>query len=223
MRYILPVIPAASLMAAFIFIYPEDNKVFYNVKRIILLFFKFAPPVILAAAWIAFAIISGLKINIEYPLISISITFLILSYATIVFAQKQKTSEAKEFALIATGAITFLSLHLLLVEPLIQSLEGSRTFVELAEKFRDGGKRLVFYRIGPDGEDIKYMINVKKPFKPDFIWEFEELFEMPDSIAIVKESDYKKLPDKIKAKCNILANGKLGHRETLALQPQIKN
>jgi 4-amino-4-deoxy-L-arabinose transferase-like glycosyltransferase len=219
MRYILPAIPAASILAAFIFVNPDKKAIFEKVKNILLLIFKFAPPVLLAAAWAGFVIIKAFAIDISYPLIATSVIFLILTYASLVLAQKQKSLEAKEFAILTAGAITFLSLHLLIIEPVIQSLEGSSAFVALAEKSRGDDKSLVFYRIGPDGEDIKYMVNLKKTFKPKFIWEFEELFETPNSVAIVKESDYKKLPDEIKDKCKVTAKGKLGHKETFAVQP----
>lgn len=222
MRYILPAIPAASIIAAFIFTNPEKIFIFEKTQKVILFIFRFAPPVILTAAWAGYAIINAFDIDIKYPLISISIIFLILSYASIVFSQRQKNNKARELALLTTGALTFLSLHLLLIEPVMQSLEGSRAFVSVVEKFRDGEKELVFYRIGPDGEDIKYMVNLDKTFQPKFIWGAEEILAHPKAVIIVKESDYKKLPDEIKNRCKIIAKGKLGHKETLALQSQKK-
>src|SRR4030042_4640 len=84
------------------------------------------------------------------------------------------------------------------------------TAVKLLQKERPGD--IVFYRIGPDSEDIKFVVNYDKPLKPAFATAPEELLDFRQySYFITKDGDFDALPDDVKNYAKVRIEGKIGH------------
>ncbi len=76
---------------------------------------------------------------------------------------------------------------------------------------------IVFYKIGPDGEDVKFMVNWPKPFDPRFIQTQQKLLTYSKKVYFIAlKSDFLNLP-KTK-QINVLDRGKLGHRPAVIFE-----
>jgi hypothetical protein len=106
---------------------------------------------------------------------------------------------------------------LVIAEPVEQYLEGSAAFVREVERSR-GKRDIVFCRIGPDGEDVKYVSCLPEAFTPRFIYSYDEAGDCTDAVVIIKSKEMKFLSDDLLHRMKVLAEGKLGHRKVTALE-----
>ncbi|MBU1629014.1 MAG: hypothetical protein KKH06_02905, partial [Gammaproteobacteria bacterium] len=71
----------------------------------------------------------------------------------------------------------------------------------------------VFFKIGPDGEDIKFIANADRNITPVFIQTEQALiqYKAPACFIAIKK-DYEALPIQTKRLFSVLAQGKIGHK-----------
>jgi len=117
----------------------------------------------------------------------------------------------------AIGVSAFIIVNIGVAQPVNQILESARPFAEqvkLLEKERSGN--IVFYQIGPDTEDIKFMVNYDKPITPFFIKSPDELLQCPKtSYFITMKQSFDNLPDDLKKQIKLCINGRIGHRDSV--------
>jgi len=113
-------------------------------------------------------------------------------------------------ALVA-GAMSLCLIHMGIVEPVTFSRERSGPFVERIEALqKEQQKPIVFYRMGPDQEDIAVAANLGEPMVPKFIATFNSLLNVGSSSYVVAgELDVNEISSALPSRLAVLGRGQL--------------
>jgi hypothetical protein len=230
-RYIVPMMPAAALLASYIFIAPLQNGILSGLKEIFLGFCRWFPAGVAVFAFVFWAFGSpimafAMRTNSEhlpsllagYYLLTLCLMILLTAMAWHVNARFRNGQ--RDLALMAIGAAAFIIIILFINGPINYDLNSTRPFVEKVETLqRQNQGDLVFYKIRADAEAIKFMVNLDKPVKPQFI-------RSPDAILgytvpvhfISKQEDFADLPEDVAKHVKILATGKIGNDNCIVFE-----
>jgi 4-amino-4-deoxy-L-arabinose transferase-like glycosyltransferase len=214
MRYILPIVPALSLVAAYLLIDSSKKGVLFETKRTILSICSFLPllATIVSVSILSFGKYFSLNIDIHYI---IALLLLIsLSIITGIVKQRLKEHPDQDVILAAVGVAVFIIVNVGITEPISLAIECTKPFVEkvkFLQEERPG--EIAFYQIGPDAEDIKFVANYDKPIKPIFIKNAEDLLrQSPQVYFIAIQKEFDDLPEKIAQRMQVQLYGKIGHK-----------
>ena len=213
-RYLLPMVPALSLAGAFLFEIPLVSRFVAKILNL----FRYLPFVILVLGLAALAVFRMLKLPFDFPAVAFAGSFLILCYASIFTVRRQSSELNAGFVKLALGAFCVFFLQVSLIEPLELSMEDSAPFVRKVELARCG-RPLVFYDMGPDGDELKYLVNIDSPFHPGFIYQPDDIRKQKNSIVIIRAKDYKKLSPELRDGLLLISEGRIGNKACLAVIP----
>lgn len=216
LRYVVSAVPAVALLGAFVFINPDKIAIFKKVRDIFLKLCKFAPFAALGAVIVGAIVLKILKINIPVPMFLPAVLFLVLGFALIGGTRKIKDTDRVMFT-VALTAMLFFVIKIMIIEPIETYSESSYKLVTEIEKIRPADSKLTFCGIGPDGEDLKYLINLKrsKSYIPNFIAldKNEEILNLkPGTLIIFKFNKIKSIKPEVRQRLQEVAKGDLGHR-----------
>jgi len=83
---------------------------------------------------------------------------------------------------------------------------------------REANTPVVFYKIGPDGDELKYVVNARELFIPIILKTYEDLQNYPAPYILIMEvPDYKEIPKDMRDTLKVVSSGKLGHSPCIAL------
>lgn len=170
-RYIVSIIPAACLLASFLFVNYDKIVIFDRLKRLLLWICRIAPFICLLTFIASIIVIRIIQIDISFNIPITLIAFVMLAIAVIII-QKKINGEKHSFALLAIMACLMIILQIMIIEPIEQNVEGSRKFVTEVENIREKTNSQVwFFDFGPDGDELKFLANTpqEKRFIPQFI------------------------------------------------------
>lgn len=107
-----------------------------------------------------------------------------------------------------------------LFQPIYYSREHTTTFVTQIETLRKTNPGpLVFYKINPDNEDIKYAANAQTLITPNYAKNPEEILSYKESAYfITPQKYYNRLPDQFAAKTKQITKGNIGHKKCIAFK-----
>jgi len=216
LRYIVSAIPALALLGAFVFVNPDKLAIFTKVRDIFLKLCRIAPFVVLGIVIIGAIVLKILKIDIPVPMFLPAVMFLILGFALIGGTRKIKDADRIMFT-VALTAMTFLVIKIMLIEPIETYSESSYKLVKKIEDLRPANSKLTFCGIGPDGEDLKYCINLKRSkfYIPTFIPldKNEKILNLKTGTLIIfKSNKTKSIKPEVRKRLQEVAKGDLGHR-----------
>ena len=167
-KYIMPAIPAAALISAFLFINYDNSKVCDYARKVFLLVAKIAPffmPIIFIVLLILFT-----SNTLNHPIEGF-IFFLLLSLANIYLLKTKFDKNSKNSLHIFIVALLFVGFQIFVLEPIKEHRESSKVFVLEVETKKEKNAKVAFIDIGPDSEDLKYMWNIPagNRYIPEFI------------------------------------------------------
>ncbi|OGV72127.1 MAG: hypothetical protein A3K19_02535 [Lentisphaerae bacterium RIFOXYB12_FULL_65_16] len=220
MQYILPMVPAAALLAAWLLTQPEPGRLQTRLWEGLLGAGRSAPAVGLVAVmagWIAPRFHAAPALQ-ELPLGVAAVVFLAL-WAGQEWLCRQWPAR-RDAVRLGGGVAAFGAAIILLIDPLQNGLERTAPFARQVEAVRTPQEMLLFYRIGPDQGDIKFMANVARLETPAFCQSLEELITYRDAacVVIMRQRDVKTLPAWLVARWERLADGNIGHQECSAFR-----
>ena len=203
LRYIVPVIPAAALIASWIFLNFDNIKIFDMIKKLILQVCKFVPFAALAFIVIGTIVIKIIGLDIELPFFIPLFLFAMLSVVAWLMA-KRFGKRQNDIVLVSILVATVTILRLMTIEPIEQYRESARKFVSDVEQIRQDNK-IYFFDLGPDGYELKYQVNIgaDKMFVSEFISpssENEQKVEpqaISQSMPVKLEDPHRKYIDKL--------------------------
>ncbi len=214
MRYILPIVPAVSLIASYLVISPSLEGILPRIRNAFLGFCSLLP---LLGGIAAIGILwlgrhFGFTANVNFALAAAILGGLGVTAGP---AKRRLTNDlSRDMATMAIAVAAFITICVGIAQPINLALETTQPFVarvKLLQEERPGD--IVFYRIGPDGEDIKFMANYDEPPKPAFAASPEELMDSRQySYFITEQHDFDGLPDDVKSRTKVRIEGKIGHR-----------
>ena len=134
---------------------------------------------------------------------------------------KQRRSFSAAAALLllaaAAGMVTFV--RIMIIEPIEAATLSSRDFTLRCEEIR--GERVpVFYALGPDGDENKYMINVSRSriFVPKHVAD-RDIASLPAGTLVVARLDkWEKAGAADASGWTALARGRIGRRDCALLE-----
>jgi hypothetical protein len=218
-RYILPMAPAAALAAAYIFAADNPGNFLLRLRRL-LIQLSIALPFIGLSALIACKIFSHFKqlnLNIDYIFIGLLLTT--ICTFTLMLRRKNLTQQMEQLGLASCATATFIILYVGIIQPVDIQFNSAATFVNEFEKFYQPNQDIVFYNIGPDQEDIKFMVAINKPIQPKFIDTPQSLINYkPSALFIIKDKDFASLTPQTLNLLKVIFRQKLGHQRCVVFE-----
>jgi hypothetical protein len=221
-RYILPIVPAISLIAAYTFINTENNLILTWIKKIFICFCFCFPYLTIMLIGIAFIYTKHLHFNLTTHYLNASLFIIVLGIINWWVYKNIKYKPGKHLMIMCLAVFTFLTINIQIVSPIQYNMEKTKPFTNaFLTLYNQNPGKLVFYKIGPDAEDIKFMVNLNMPLKPKFTNSITEL-ENPSKTTyyITKQKTYLELPTPIKQQFHLLYTGKIGHKLCVIFQLQ---
>lgn len=214
-RYILPIVPALALAAAYIFIDPSINGVVPRVRKVFVRFCYLSPSLAFVGALIAFAAGRYSEPPLEAYYLMTAALMLLLVIAALLLRAGLRESPWRGMAGMAVAAAVFVGFTIGDIDPMCRSRERTGPFVKKIMELEQGQPApIVFYQIGPDSYDIKFAANYPPPVKPDFIQSPDALIEYPQPAYFITKSKYfGRIPEEIFRRITVLHRGRIGHRE----------
>lgn len=213
-RYVLPMLPAIALLAAYPFVAPIKEKYFVYLRRFLVGVFSLFPLIFLLAITfiLPYASQFALHIDISYwPLIGFLFAMQVLCFFGVYYYANHPHFLTSFTLLIA--ALSFAIVHITVVEPIEIYIDRARDFVRQIEIQRANAKaRLVFYRERADSMPVKYLINMPQAEQPSFIDNHNQLLQFSAPAFFVTSASYfAELPGQVADKFRIIAKDTLGH------------
>ena len=229
LRYVTAAIPPAALLAALLISNSDRLKILTWLRRWLIRIAMLVPFVGLAGVWIAAWILKMPKIvemingvEIKLPLFIPSMVLSVFCLA--VFCIRRGVRRRDRNLLIITLMVGTLILgRIMIVETIAQYTMSSKAFVATVEELRPDGQPLYFIFLGPDGDENKYMLHVRRDriFVPLYLNDSgEQLKSLPLGTLIVSRKDrYLKYVDEtVRKRMEILAEGRIARRDCVLLR-----
>jgi len=225
-RYILPMLPAVALIAAYPFVAPSSQKYFIVIRWILLRTFLLFPLIFLVATTYVSLYVKWHLLNIHFNYLYLNFFYVITQVINIlIFYHIDRESifdiglshyckrTLCETAILCIAVLIFAITYIAVIEPIQLYIDRARDFVVAVEAQRiQQHARLVFYKERPDGLPIKYMINMKSTDQPLFVRNQNDLitFSAP-AYFVASESYFNDLSKHIAAHFHVIAKDTLGH------------
>lgn len=210
-RYIVPMVPAVALVAAYIFISPSKNDFLAIIKRIFLnacLWLPVSALVVVAVLWFISRQL-GTNLNACCPQ-TLLLMLVLAIYGRWLSVRLRKNMVSYEIDVMFIGVAVFIGIIVGIVEPINYSRNRTSPFVQMVASLqRSEACEIVFYKINPDGDAVKFMVNWDKPIEPQFIRSADAVLNRKDpAYFIALKKDFDALPpDRV----HVLGYGKIGH------------
>lgn len=224
MRYALPIVPAISLMASYLIVQTSPQGILSGIKRLSLAFCFWLPAGMTVAVLAVFLLAWHMETSWNAHFFSTLAVLVLLAAIGLELRRKWMDPRKSILPAPAIAVAAFAALWIGIVDPIRYSQERTRPFVSQVEALyeRDPGT-LAFFRIGPDAEDIKFMVNLSRPLVPRFLDSLQELRDVPGTCyVIMKEQVFRSMSADDAKQMRSLGRGKIGHRDCviLALEKQ---
>ena len=224
-RYILPMMPAIALLAAYPFIAISQEKYFHYLRQFFITLFLIFPALLWLAAEIVFFNERkfGLRIGIHYlPLMTGF--FLLQSGSFWFYYRYMSQAVVRQGAVLFFAAMSLVVAEMMVLEPIELHIDKARAFVVAVEGERvHAHAKLVFYQENPDSMPIKYLINMPRYEKPLFIQSESSLKQYSQPAFFVTSADYfMQLPHALLTGFRIVGNERLGHVQVVVFT-NVKN
>ena len=217
-RYVMPMVPAISLISAYLFVAPPKQKFFHLLGKGLSKIFLYFPAVFLLATEFVYFYAKHQAWVLEIYYVPLAVFFIVLQLIGFWFVYRDVVAPRKfELKLLMLAAISFVVFHIGVIEPIAQFIERARNFITAVEAQRlESHAALVFYKENPDGLPIKYLINTVEIENPIFIEKPETLVQFSHpAFFVAKEADFAKLPADQQAKFKIIGNDRMAHTKMI--------
>lgn len=215
MRYLLPLVPALSLISAYLLVCVSDQGLIRKVRKGFLRFCSLCPLFAAIAVLAIFLYARWFQPLWHAYFFSVFCLLVLLALFIRKGIERWKGWYDYDMMPMLIAVVVFAAVDIGIVDPLLYSLEKSRPFVRRVEAlYEETPGTIVFFKVGPDAEDIKFAVNLSKPIEMRFVTSLDPLFCEPGTYYIIaKESVFRIMSANEKKQVQFLTRGKLGHRE----------
>lgn len=214
-RYVLSIVPALSLISAYLFVLPPKAKYLIALRKFIYSVSYILPSLCFVLAAIVYTqyywrkptkFMLGFSHGLQPNLPSVIVLFLILQILCFYYRKR-------EMVVLGLASFTFMTTYVSIVEPINLSLNHTRDFVEQVEKSRHlKNAQLVFYQENPDGLPIKYVMNMRTEEKPHFITKPDQIAQyQAAAFFVASPQHFNTLPASIQNNVTVVYTGNIGH------------
>jgi len=218
-RYILPAVPAFALLASYIFVDALPSRAISWTRVALLRLCDWLPGIGLAVSLGAFALRSRFSPPFYPARLMTAVTVLALSAIAWTLLRTTRRVHANVWR-VAVAAGTLVVVHVGVVETVTLSLEGAAAFVqEVAVRNAKAPGPIVFWRIGPDQEDIRFMVNYDTAEAPKFVSTVDDLFNCDrHAWLIAEEESLAQLAPDVARRFEVCVRGRIGHKDCVAFR-----
>ena len=222
-RYILPVVPALSLIASYMFVHPSLEGFMSEARKAFLWSCRMLPFITGIGALVLCLPTSYFTLISVFPGLVVMGILIALIVVYPRWNQKFRRYSKNDLVNILTAVLSFIAFNVWFINPLVYSHEHTKPFIEKLESLLPSSSvTIAFYQIGPDAEDIKLVANMNKPIAPIFIKNAEDLIQQPlQTYFIAKEGDFSNLPDNVAQKMQVQFRGQIGHKDCLVFSQRL--
>lgn len=212
-RYVLPVVPAAALLGAYIFV-AEGPRYFEILRMALRKLFLWMPAlfVLISLYLWHYTDRHALEFHIHYLRL---IPFLLLIQTISIWARIYygKENPMRDVRALFFAALSFVVMNYAVVEPIELNVDRAREFVAHVESLRlQEHADLVFYRERPDSMPIKYILNMPIESQPVFLENEKQLLDYQrPAYFVTSTSYYDELPQTVSKAYKVIAHDQLGH------------
>lgn len=213
-RYVLPMVPAAALMAAYPFAVMSNKKYFDFIAWIMQKFFLIFPILCILVTEVVFYYGNHYDLSFDFPFLPVLVFLIamqVLSFWQHYHHPEKPLLRGKLNILIAV--ISFVVLQIWVIESIERYVDRAAKFVAAIEKLRtEEHASLVFYKEKSDGLAIKYVVNMPHEEKPEFIDDQNQLlnYKTP-AFFVTKVERFEELPHAVQDKFYLVGNDTIGH------------
>ncbi len=211
-RYLLPLVPAAALLTAYIFVAPPPLRYFARLRVILLMVFWVLPGLFVLALWLKQQQLSSVLPSLSLMPYALIFAGLQLFNIGIGYFFRHQVMTAR-LSIVAVAVLCMVLAEIKLIEPIDLSVNRTAAFVSQIEmKRKSAHAHLAFYKEELDGLPIKYIVNMKDRERPLFIETPEALnsYKGP-AYFVTREAYFAHIPPIIAATFYVIAKGSLGH------------
>ncbi len=169
LRYIVSAIPALALAGAWVFMNFDNLNLFTKIRKFFFAVCRIFPLLTLSGVIILWIVMKLSGQKTDFPVVLASILLLLLAISIFAFLKSLK-AEQRDFTLVAIAAATLAVIKILVLEPIDQSYQSARKFIADVETVRQAKTQVCFFKLGPDGDELKYLVNI--PFEKRFIGQY---------------------------------------------------
>lgn len=219
-RYILPMMPAVALIAAYPFIAPCKETYFRYLRFIYSSVFMFFPLILFTALIIFTTYLQHHAFEwrmidtrnmgfFAFLLVAQGVNFFIFYCARHGVIQQQLSQSA----ILLMATMLFILCNYFIVEPIELAIDRTHDFVQQIETARGKTQaQLVFYKEKPDGLPIKYLINMSQADNPIFLDNEKALLAFRAPAFFVTSQDFfADLKQETATQFRIIAKNRMGH------------
>jgi 4-amino-4-deoxy-L-arabinose transferase-like glycosyltransferase len=212
-RYVLPIVPAISLMGAHLLLTPSDKPILKATRKLSLQLCRMFPWV--AAGGVVVVLLSNWAMGLQWTAHYV-ISLVLLVPLGLVGRKMESDQGPGSLALLAAICCV---VTIGIANPIYYSTEKTGPFVRRVEVLRQANPGdIVFFKIGPDQEDIKFVANLPKPIIPRFVESADELSQLRTrSCIIMRPRVFQTLSLDDSRLAEPVVRGKIGHVEVVAL------
>jgi 4-amino-4-deoxy-L-arabinose transferase-like glycosyltransferase len=220
-RYILPMVPFASLLVAYLLAGVSTNDFLRKVKDAVMSLFLWLPAGLFGAVVLVVVFGPQFDLHVTIKTLLLPAVFLLAAaIAAILASWRIRSASNRELALTALAAVAFNLFNSGPVESLTVSRGSTSAFAAELESLRKQTPGpLVFYRVGPDGEDVKYAVSLDYAVQPSYVLSPDELSAQNKTAYIVAfAKEFANLSPAIAAEQDIILRGNLGHKKCVVFR-----
>jgi 4-amino-4-deoxy-L-arabinose transferase-like glycosyltransferase len=219
-RYVLPLVPALSLMGAYLLTASSPQGILLKARQWFYRFCSLCPSV--AAVAVLGLFLYAWRFQ---PLWQAHyLGALCLLVPLVLLAKRQPTGWSgrldRDIVLVMAAMVTFVIIDLGISDPISCQMETTRSFVRQVEALREKDPgQVLFFRVGPDQEDLKFMVDLSKPLEPKFATSIEVLRETPGTYyIIVREKVFHAMATGSFGCAKPVLHGRIGHSDFALLR-----
>lgn len=223
-RYLIPVVPAAALMAAALLVVTPSHAWLQRLRRGVLRLFLLMPwlGLVLLAAGLTFPRLQALVPADASPGTAAAILAMI-ALLTPALRSRLRDDGGRELATVALSVAGFVAVTLLIVEPIAVDLNRVGLFADAVRMHRTVGAPLAFYKIGPDAADVKFMAALDEAVRPLFVRAAAEFDALPAGVIVIaKRDDFDELLPELKARTRLMATGRIARLHCVAFAVEMR-
>ena len=218
-RYVLSIVPAISLMASYLLVEMSPRLILSRIRRLFLDLCLSLPAGMAVTVLAAFLFVKWTEPAWTAHFFSTLAVLVLLAVLSVKSHRRGMDDPTSVLASLAIAVAAFIAAYIGIFDPIHWSQEQTRPFVSQVEALceKDPGT-LVFFRVDPDGDGIKFMVNLSQPLPIRFLDSLDELRELPGMPYIVmKDQVFRTLPTGGTKQMTVIGRGKIGHRDFVIL------
>jgi 4-amino-4-deoxy-L-arabinose transferase-like glycosyltransferase len=218
-RYMLPIVPAISLMASYLLVGLRAQGVLSGIRRVFLGFCFFLPAGMIVAVLAMLLFAWRTQPSWQAHFFSTLAALTLLAVLSARSRSKWMDQPADVPVPLAIAVAALVALYVGIAEPIRYSQERTRPFVRQVEAlYERSPNAVVFFQVRPDAEGVKFMVNLSAPLRPRFLDSFDELRGLPGCpYVLMKEQMFRSLPADDARQMRLLGRGRIGHKDFVIL------